>query len=78
MLGAQIRAEDGRRVEACDISPFISNLPLGAPCSSRSSWVLNREVLAPTAHDADTPWGRHVTAWTGLPCATWWLELLVF
>ncbi len=26
-----VRAEDGRRVEATDISPFISNLPFGAP-----------------------------------------------
>ena len=26
-----MRAEDGRRVEACDISPFISNLPMSAP-----------------------------------------------
>ena len=25
-----VRAEDGRRVEATDISPFISNLPFGA------------------------------------------------
>ncbi|KAK9844049.1 hypothetical protein WJX81_003003 [Elliptochloris bilobata] len=25
----KVRAEDGRRVEACDISPFISNLPMG-------------------------------------------------
>ena len=25
----KIRAEDGRRVEAVDISPFISNLPYG-------------------------------------------------
>ncbi len=27
----KIRAEDGRRVEATDISPFISNLPFSAP-----------------------------------------------
>ena len=27
----KIRAEDGRRVEGVDISPFISNLPFGAP-----------------------------------------------
>ena len=26
-----IRAEDGRRVEGVDISPFISNLPAGRP-----------------------------------------------
>ena len=26
-----VRAEDGRRVEATDISPFISNLPFGGP-----------------------------------------------
>ena len=26
-----VRAEDGRRVEATDISPFISRLPFGAP-----------------------------------------------
>ena len=25
----KVRAEDGRRVEATDISPFISNLPFG-------------------------------------------------
>jgi hypothetical protein len=33
----KIRAEDGRRVEATNISPFISNLPFGAllaPCIS--------------------------------------------
>lgn len=29
----KVRAEDGRRVEAVDISPFITNLPLGAPLS---------------------------------------------
>ncbi len=28
-----VRAEDGRRVEATDISPFISNLPFGAPAT---------------------------------------------
>lgn len=27
----KIRAEDGRRVECVDISPFISNLPYGQP-----------------------------------------------
>lgn len=35
-----VRAEDGRRVEATDISPFISNLPFGAllsPCAMRST-----------------------------------------
>lgn len=30
----QIRAEDGRRVEGVDISPFISNLPGGRATSS--------------------------------------------
>ena len=28
----KIRAEDGRRVEATNISPFIANLPFGATC----------------------------------------------
>lgn len=34
----KIRAEDGRRVESVDISPFINNLPLGRPtrCFSTS------------------------------------------
>ncbi|CAL5221417.1 g3603 [Coccomyxa viridis] len=32
-----VRAEDGRRVEATDISPFISNLPFGKDTSSFSS-----------------------------------------
>lgn len=26
-----VRAEDGRRIEATDISPYISNLPFGPP-----------------------------------------------
>jgi len=33
----KIRAEDGRRVEQVDISPFISNLPLGRSTSAFSS-----------------------------------------
>lgn len=33
----KIRAEDGRRIEKCDISPFISNLPLGKETRSFSS-----------------------------------------
>ena len=31
-----VRAEDGRRVEATDISPFISNLPFGMPACQPS------------------------------------------
>ena len=32
----KIRAEDGRRVEAANISPFIANLPFGATPPSPS------------------------------------------
>ena len=48
-----VRAEDGRRVEATDISPFISNLPFGAPvtCVPRSSHLL---ASLPDTH---IPWG---------------------
>lgn len=38
----KIRAEDGRRVEAVDISPFLTNLPMGkvgvSTASSFSCW----------------------------------------
>lgn len=54
----KVRAEDGRRVEATDISPFISNLPFGGcaplPAALRSS-VTGKENLVPQ-HKISIEW----------------------
>ncbi len=36
----KVRAEDGRRVDAVDITPFINNLPYGARIS-KFPWLMN-------------------------------------
>ena len=54
-----VRAEDGRRVEATDISPFISHLPFGAPaCQPLLPASLRQLLQSHTAHltGSTQPW----------------------
>ena len=44
----KVRAEDGRRVEAVDITPFINNLPYGMPLPQQllaTTMTLKRAIL---------------------------------